>query len=430
MPARSLVGIDLGTTNTAWAWVDAGAGRKIRIFEVPQLVAAGQVAPRPTLPSFVYLAGAHDVPAGSLDLPWAAGRDFCVGWLAREQGARVPGRLVASSKSWLCHGGVDRTAAILPWGGAADTAKISPVDASARVLAHLREAWDASFPEPLAAQEVVLTVPASFDEVARELTIEAARAAGLPEVVLLEEPQAAFYAWLVGHERDWRKRVAALPLVLVVDVGGGTTDLSLIASRQGRGELALERVAVGEHLLLGGDNMDIALARGLETRLVPGGQLDPMRFHGLVSQCRSAKEALLGAGTGDTVRITVAGRGGGVVGGALSADLTRAEVERAVLDGFFPDVPADARPRRASGAGLREWGLPFAADAEITRQVADFLARQRVAAGQAERALVRPDALLFNGGACEPQAVRARIADVIGRWHAADGSWQPAILEG
>ncbi len=430
MPSRYLVGIDLGTTNTACAWVDTRAGRQIHVFDVPQLVAPGQVAPRATLPSFVYLAGTHDVPAGSLDLPWAAGREFCVGWLAREQGARVPGRLVASSKSWLCHGGVDRTAAILPWGGGTDVPKISPVDAAARVLAHLRDAWDASFPEPLAAQEIVLTVPASFDEVARELTVEAARAAGLAEAVLLEEPQAAFYAWLVGHERDWRERVAALPLVLVVDVGGGTTDLSLITSRQGRGELALERVAVGEHLLLGGDNMDIALARGLEARLVPDGQLDPMRFHGLVSQCRSAKEALLGAGAGETARITVAGRGGGVIGGARSADLTRAEVEQTVLDGFFPAVPADARPRRASGAGLREWGLPFAADAEITRQVADFLSRQREAAGQPERALVRPDALLFNGGACEPPAVRARIAEVIGSWHAPDGGWKPVILEG
>src|SRR5262249_37606142 len=269
---------------------------------------------------------------------------------AREQGARVPGRLVASSKSWLCHGGVDRTAAILPWGGGADVAKISPVEASARVLARLRDAWDASFPEPLAAQDVILTVPASFDEVARELTVEAAHAAGLTEVVLLEEPQAAFYAWLVGHERSWREHVGALPLVLVVDVGGGTTDLSLIASRHGRGELALERVAVGEHLLLGGDNMDIALARGLEARLVPGGQLDPMRFHGLVSQCRSAKESLLGAGAAASARITVAGRGGGRVGGALSAHLPRPQGEHTVLGGFFSPGPAHAPPPRGPGA--------------------------------------------------------------------------------
>jgi molecular chaperone DnaK (HSP70) len=429
MPARYLVGIDLGTTNTACAYVDTRAGRDIHVFDVPQLISPGQVAPRPTLPSFVYLAGEHDVPPRSLDLPWAPDRRFCVGGLAREQGARVPGRLVASAKSWLCHGGVDRTAPILPWGGADDLARISPVEASARVLGHLHDAWDASFPEPLAVQDIVLTVPASFDEVARELTLEAARVAGLPDVVLLEEPQAAFYAWLVRHERDWRTQVGALPLVLVVDVGGGTTDLSLIAARQSRGELTLERVAVGEHLLLGGDNMDIALARALESRLVPGGQLDAARFHGLVNQCRAAKEELLAEPGGRAVRITVAGRGGGVVGGALSADLVPADVERTVLDGFFPVVDAGARPRRASGVGLREWGLPFAADAEITRHVADFLARQREAADQAELGLARPDALLFNGGACEPARVRDCIADIIGAWHAPDRSWRPAVLD-
>src|SRR5215472_10066085 len=310
MSARYLVGIDLGTTNTACAWVDTRAGREIRIFDVPQLVAPGQRDARPTLPSFVYLAGAHDVPAGSLDLPWASGRDFCVGWLAREQGARVPGRLVASAKSWLCHGGVDRTATILPWGAADDVTKISPVEASAHVLAHLREAWDASFPQPLAEQDIVLTVPASFDEVARELTIEAARTAGLPDVVLLEEPQAAFYAWLVGHERDWRALVAELPLVLVVDVGGGTTDLSLIAARASRGELGLDRVAVGDHLLLGGDNIDMAVALAVEARLVPGGQLDTQRFHALVAQCRATKERLLADPTIAEARVTVPGRGG------------------------------------------------------------------------------------------------------------------------
>src|SRR5262249_5115974 len=258
MPARYLVGVDLGTTNTACAYVDTQAGRAIRVFPVPQLVAPGEVEARATLPC-VWFRGRE--PASP------AGRSWCTGALAREQGARVPGRLVASAKSWLCHGGVDRTAAILPWGAAADVAKLSPVDASARTLSHLREAWDARFPEPLAEQDVILTVPASFDEVARELTVEAARDAGLPRVVLLEEPLAAFYAWLVSHERDWRQRIAATPLVLVVDVGGGTTDFSLVAARGSRGEIALERVAVGEHLLLGGDNLDIALARAAEQRL-------------------------------------------------------------------------------------------------------------------------------------------------------------------
>ncbi len=427
--ARYIVGIDLGTTNTACAWIDTTAGRTIEVLAIPQLVAPGRIEPRPTLPSFVYLAGEHELPPGSLDLPWAAGRRFAVGTFAREQGARVPGRLVASAKSWLCHGGVDRTAAILPWGAPADVARIAPVEAAARVLAHVREAWDASMPAPLAAQDVVLTVPASFDEVARALTLEAAHAAGFPEVVLLEEPQAAFYAWLAAHEDDWRARVAAHPLVLVVDVGGGTTDFSLIAARTSRGELALERVAVGEHLLLGGDNMDLALARAAEARLSPGGRLDTQRFHGLVSQCRAAKERLLAEPGLSEVMLGVPGRGGAVVGGALTTSVTRAEVEALVLDGFFPIVGPDARPRPATGLGLREFGLPFAAEPAITRHLAEFLARQRAAAGQEDLPLVRPDAILFNGGALEPEALRARLAAVLGAWHAPDGSWRPAVLE-
>ena len=428
MAARFVVGIDLGTTNTACAWVDTQAGRTLHAFDVPQLVAPGELGARPTLPSFLYLAGAHELPPGSLDPPWATGRAWCVGLFAREQGARVPGRLVASSKSWLCHAAVDRTAAILPWGAAEGVAKISPVEASARTLTHLREAWDASFPAPLAEQDVVLTVPASFDEVARELTLAAARAAGLPEVVMLEEPQAAFYAWLAANQADWRARVAAHPLVLVVDVGGGTTDLSLIAARTSRGELGLERVAVGEHLLLGGDNIDLALARAVEARLLPqGGQLDTQRFNGLVGQCRGAKERLLGDPTLAEVRLAVPGRGGAVIGGALAASLARAEVEATVLDRFFPRVEADARPRRGTGLAPREWGLPFAEEPEITRHLAEFLARQRAAAGQADLPLARPDALLFNGGALEPEVVRARLSDVIASWH---GGRRPAVLEG
>jgi molecular chaperone DnaK (HSP70) len=422
VPARYLVGIDLGTTNTACAYVDTRAGRRIEVFALPQLVGAGDVQPRPTLPSFLYLAGAHELPAASLDLPWADGRDFCVGVFAREQGARVPGRLVSSAKSWLCHAAVDRTAKILPWGAAPDVPRVSPVEASARVLAHVREAWDASFPEPLAAQDVVLTVPASFDEVARELTLDAARAAGLPDVVLLEEPQAAFYAWLVAHEPDWKTRVVAHPLILVVDVGGGTTDLSLIAARASRGELAIERVAVGDHLLLGGDNIDMALARDVESRLLPGGgQLDTQRFHGLVSQCRAAKERLLADPSLAEVRVAVPGRGGAVVGGALAATLRRAEVEATVLDRFFPHVGCDARPRRTSGLALREFGLPFAEEPEITRHVAEFLARHR-----ADVADAQPDALLFNGGALEPTVVRERLRDVVASWR--DGT-ASAILE-
>jgi len=336
----------------------------------------------------------------------------------------VPGRLVASSKSWLCHGGVDRTAAILPWGAADDVARISPVDASARIVRHVREAWDASFPEPLAEQDVVLTVPASFDAVARELTVEAAHAAGLERLVLLEEPQAAFYAWLVQHETAWREAIARHPLVLVVDVGGGTTDLSLMAARHGRGELAIERVAVGDHLLLGGDNMDVALARRVEGQL-GGGTLDAQRFHVLVGQCRGVKEAMLADGGVTELAVTVPGRGGRVIGGALTSRVSRDLVLDTVVEGFFPRVGGDERPARGSSSA--ELGLPYAADTAVTRHVADFLARHHEAGDGAP--LARPDALLFNGGACEPELVRERVADVVGRWHDASGASRPAVLE-
>ncbi len=427
MAARYLVGIDLGTTNSACAYVDTARGRAVETFAVPQLVALGRVERRPTLPSFVYLAGPHDVPAGSLDLPWATDRDWCVGLLAREQGARVPGRLVSSAKSWICHGGVDREAAILPWGGVTDVAKISPVEASARILGHLRDSWDREMDAPLGEQEVVLTVPASFDAVARQLTLEAAERAGIGRVRLLEEPQAAFYAWLARHEREWQARVRERPLVLVVDVGGGTSDFSLVAARLGRGELSLERIAVGDHLLLGGDNMDLALARQVEAALGQG-QLDAQRFHLLVAQCRAAKETILADPEVVEVPIAVAGRGGKVVGGAVSGRVMRAQVIDTVLDGFFPATAPDARPDRGGGAGIRELGLPYAPDAAITRWIADFLARQRGAV-ESDGPLVRPDAILFNGGACEPAAVRARVAEVVGRWHAPDGSWRPAVLD-
>jgi molecular chaperone DnaK (HSP70) len=427
MAARYLVGIDLGTTNSACAYVDTARGRTVETFEVPQLTALGRVEARATLPSFVYLAGAHDVPAGSLDLPWATGRDFCVGWLAREQGAKVPGRLVASAKSWICHGGVDRDAPILPWGGVTDVAKISPVEASARILAHLREAWDAGFDAPLAEQDVVLTVPASFDAVARQLTLEAATRAGLGRVRLLEEPQAASYAWLARHEREWQARVRAHPLMLVVDVGGGTTDFSLVAAELGRGELTLARVAVGDHLLLGGDNMDIALARQVE-ETIGQGALDAQRFHLLVGQCRVAKEAILADAELAEVPIAVTGRGGKVIGGAIAVRVERAQVLRTVLDGFFPMIDASERPARGGGTGIREFGLPYAPDPAVTRWIADFLARQRDAVSS-DGPLVRPDAILFNGGACEPAVVRDRIAETIGRWHVPDGSWRPAVLD-
>jgi molecular chaperone DnaK (HSP70) len=418
--ARYVVGIDLGTTNSALACVDTRARRRtIETLAIPQLVSEGRLADRPTLPSTLYLAGNHDVPAGALALPWAEDRREVVGELARTQGARVPGRLVTSAKSWLAHPGVDRSAAILPWGATEDVPRLSPVAVSARYLGHLRGVWDAAHPdEPLAAQEIVLTVPASFDEVARELTVAAARAAGLVELTLLEEPQAAFYAWLAAHERDWEAELGGERLILIVDVGGGTTDFSLIASRSDGAHHRLERVAVGDHLLLGGDNMDIALARRIETRLAPEvGKLDTVRWQTLVMQCRNAKERLL-AGEAQSMTVQVPGRGRGVIAGTIAAEVARAEVEDLVLNGFFPLVAADARPRTSGGTGLREWGLPFASESEIPRHLAAFLARHQASIGAR-------DAVLFNGGVFTPASLRERVTAVLASWA---GGVAPAVL--
>ncbi len=360
VPVRSIlvampkaVGIDLGTTHTVVAWADLTAPSTPTVFPIPQLVAPAEIAARPLFPSCLYAPVPGEVVADPWgEAPWTSGE------LARRRGAEVPGRLVASAKSWLCHPGVDRAAPILPWGadeGAADLPRISPVEASARYLTHVRLAWDAAFPgDPLAEQEVVLTVPASFDEIARELTLEAAARAGLP-VRLLEEPQAAFYDFMANAGdagmRALLDGAGGEALVLVCDVGGGTTDFSLIrvVRREGEGAepFAVERVAVGRHLLLGGDNMDLALAHLCEGRL--GTKLDAARFGQLVSACRSAKERLLSEGAPESVRVTVLGHGARLVGGTLTAEISREEAERVVLDGFFPPRPGTPGPsgRRA-----------------------------------------------------------------------------------
>jgi molecular chaperone DnaK (HSP70) len=440
---RYIVGIDLGTTNSALAYVDTSDPQQtVHQFLVPQLVAEGTVAERPTLPSFLYVGGEHEIAPGALALPWDVTRGYAVGEFARAQGARVPGHLISSAKSWLCHGGVDREAAILPWGGPPDVAKLSPVDASARYLLHFREAWKQRFPhDPLETQDIILTVPASFDEVARELTVAAAQRAGLAHAVLLEEPQAAFYAWVHRHETAL-DHLASVNLILVIDIGGGTTDFSLIAVRHTDGRLALERLAVGEHLLLGGDNIDVALARQLEPRL--GARLDSQRWQALTSLCRTAKETLLGADPPAEMPIRLVGRGRTVVGGVLTAALTRDEVERLVLDGFFPLTAPDALPRRTARVGLQEWGLPFANEPEVSRHLAAFLQEHRQdlpAPSEARRAgtatateagpngdgtAVQPDAILFNGGALKPPLIRNRLRALLSSWN---GGREPAVIE-
>jgi molecular chaperone DnaK (HSP70) len=428
--ARYLIGIDLGTTNSAVAHVDTrAADPRVRVFEVAQLVAPGEVAARRQLPSFVYLAGDLDLAPHETALPWrvvaradrdpqaAASSDVrpVVGELGRNQGARMASRMIASAKSWLCHPGVDRQAAILPW-GEGEGPKLSPVAAQAVILGHIRDAWNDAHPDaPFAEQEVLVTVPASFDEAARELTLQAAAKAGYPPVVLLEEPQAAFYAWIDQH-RGGEHRLAAGDRVLVFDIGGGTTDFTLIDV----GEDDFTRTAVGDHLLLGGDNLDLTLGKLVEQRLVArtGKKLDTLQWHGLVHACRLAKETLLGDDPPDAAPIVVTGRGAKLIGGTLRDEVTRAELDRVLFDGFFPLVPKDAAPVRGRG-GLQEFGLPYASDPAVTRHLAAFLQRHGGAP---------VSAILFNGGAMTPRSLRARVIDQVAAWQDVRPRELPAAL--
>lgn len=422
--SRYVVGIDLGTTNCALAYVDTksaptGAPAPIQTFEIPQLVALGEVADRPLLPSFLYLPAEREFPAGSTDLPWKSKSERLLGTFARDQGAKVPGRLVASAKSWLSHPGVDRTAAILPWASAEGVIKTSPLEASAAYLAYLRDAWNARMgkhaDDRLGKQQILLTVPASFDAAARGLTVEAARLAGLEQVTLLEEPQAAFYAWIAQQGDNWRRAAKLGDILLVCDVGGGTTDFTLIGVAESKGELTLERLAVGEHILLGGDNMDLALAYAVAARL-PGGfeALDPIQRVGLSYACRAAKEALFADPKKATAPVAVLGRGSRVIGGALKTELTRDQLHAVLRDGFFPICAPDDGPTRGQRHGLAEIGLPYASDPAITRHLAQFLNRQ--AASLHADGPIRASAVLFNGGVFQADALRSRVLDVLARW--------------
>lgn len=431
--ATYAIGIDLGTTNCALAASPLSGDQPAPSpFEVTQVIAPGEVRPEGLLPSFLYLPAPDELPPEALDLPWAPGEGVAVGRFARERGASAPARLVSSAKSWLCHPGVDRRADILPWGAPEGVPRLSPLDASARYLRHLKAAWDAAHPgEPLDQQEVVLTVPASFDAVARDLTVEAAKKAGLPEDLrLLEEPQSALYAWLADQGPEWRKQLELGDVILVCDIGGGTTDFSLIAVREEEGSLELERIAVGEHILLGGDNMDLALAYTVKARLeAEGKKLDDWQMRALTHGCRAAKEALLSDDTKDKWPLVVPGRGSKLIGGTLKTELSRAELEATLLEGFFPKVDADARPQAARRLGLSTMGLPYASDAGITRHLAAFLGREGLER-KGGHAFVHPTAILFNGGVTRSPVLRDRIESILTGWLEQDGGKAPKVLEG
>ncbi len=415
-----VVGIDLGTTNSALAYTlpSESATSPVSLFDVPQLVNPGEVAEQPLLPSFLYIPGDLEFVEGSLALPWEARPGFIVGSFAQKRGAENVNRLVASAKSWLSSQNADPTDAFLPVDAPEGFPKVSPLEASRQYLLHLRSAWSKKFPAtPLEEQSVLITVPASFDAAARDLTQRAAQLAGFAEVTLLEEPQAAFYAWLERHP-DWRERVKPGDLILVFDIGGGTTDFTLISVADKDGELQLERVAVGEHILLGGDNMDLALARYVNQNLAAKNtKLDRVQFHSLWQQCRAAKEALLAdeASAKTEVPITILGRGTGLVGGSIRTKLTRDEARTLLLDGFFPVVSSTDAPQKQRHSGLMEVGLNYASDAAVTRHLAQFLMQAANRAGNSG-GIARPTHLLFNGGVLQADAIEQRLITVLNNW--------------
>ncbi len=422
--AEYIIGIDLGTTNSALAFTHAASGHgeapPVQLFTVPQLVNPGEITQLDLLASSLYIPGPNEFVEGSLALPWNENPAYITGQLARKRGVENAGRLVSSAKSWLSNQNADPTQPLLPIAAPEGVQRISPVEASRQYLEHLRSAWDVAHPESkLEAQSVLITVPASFDAAARDLTQRAAKLAGYPEVTIIEEPQAAFYAW-IERNPDWREQVKAGDLILVVDIGGGTTDFTLIAVTENDGELQLERLAVGEHLLLGGDNMDLAVARFAEQQFAQKGtKLDAMQFHSLWQQCRAAKEQLL---SGDSApqhhNLTILGRGTGLVGGTLKGKIARTDISALLLDGFFPVVASDAAPQRQRRAALMEVGLNYASDPAVTKHLSQFLRN----AGNA-----KPTHLLLNGGVLQARAIEHRIFETINGW--LQQAVAPALIE-
>jgi len=433
---KYIIGIDLGTTNSAVSYVDlesdTSKDKGIKLFEVPQLTGAGEVSPLPVLPSFCYIPGKYDIAEESIRLPWVSDDISFVGKFARDHGAKVPSRLVSSAKSWLCHSNADRRAKILPWGSGEDVIKISPVDATASYLKHIRMSWNSTKGDDdefyLENQMIIITVPASFDEVARDLTIEASKLAGLKNVTLLDEPLAAFYSWLIKHEENWQDYIKPGELVLVCDVGGGTSDFTLITLRETEGTPRFERIAVGDHLILGGDNIDLSLARHVEEQFKQSGQLSSDRWKTLCHLCRQAKENILNEGV-DSETITMIGEGSSLIGGTLTAPLKRSILEKIVIDGFFPVMenhdPLETKVRK----GISEFGLPYETEPAITRHIGLFLEKHKDDVKQILNKKPYPDLILFNGGSLKSSLIQKRIQDSVRTWFDETVSSESSILE-
>ncbi|WP_399424895.1 Hsp70 family protein [Vibrio campbellii] len=440
------VGIDLGTTHCVMSFVDThDEDARVEVMPIPQLTAPGTVETRSQLGSFLYQPHEHEMNPQSRVLPWSSEPKALVGAIARNLGSKTPIRLVASAKSWLCHSGVNRRDAFLPAGSPEEVEKVSPLRATELYLEHLKDAWNHANPNHnLADQDVTITVPASFDPAARDLTAEAARNVGFVHLTLLEEPQAALYNWIDNSNDKWRDEVEVGDIVLVVDIGGGTTDLSLVEVTEDDGNLTLNRIAVGEHILLGGDNMDLALAYRLKMKLAQEGkELQPWQVQAMTHACRDAKEALLNDSELQSVPIVVPSRGSKLLGATLKTELTQEEVQQTLVDGFFPQVAITDHPVQRNRGALTQMGLPYAQDAGITRHIAAFLSKQANAlsasgngaeaaaqdfnpfanmpgmpgADAAQSAdFIKPTAILFNGGVLKSKLLATRLEDTINEW--------------
>ncbi|MFI3154643.1 MAG: Hsp70 family protein [Methylococcaceae bacterium] len=440
---RFSVGIDLGTTHCVLSYADLenidDDEFSPQVMDIPQLTCPGSVEDKQQLPSFLYQAHEAELAENSTSLPWAAKPDYLVGEIARNLGSKTPIRLVSSAKSWLCHAGVDCKAPILPAEAPDEVERVSPFQATTAYLQHMCDAWQSLHPNaPLNKQDVVITVPASFDPAARELTVEAARAVGLGQAILLEEPQAALYSWIEKSHGDWRKQAEVGDIILVIDIGGGTTDLSLIAVTQQEGNLELTRVAVGDHILLGGDNMDLALAYTVKAKLEKDGKrLEPWQIQALTHSCRDAKEKIFTNAEIDNIPLVVASRGSSLIGGTLRSELTREEVSRVLVEGFLPKVAVSDRPISRARTGLRTAGLPYAQDAGISRHLAAFLAKQQGATDELKdinlpehASFLHPTAVLFNGGVLKADALAERLMEVLNSWLIAEQAPEARLLEG
>ena len=437
------IGIDLGTTNSVISYVELGDDEQnpqdepvTGLLDIAQLTSAGNVEKKKQLPSFLYLPHESEITEAETALPWGAQTAKITGVLARELGAKTPIRLVSSAKSWLSHGGVDRKSNFLPLNSPEEVITVSPLQASMDYLSHLKHAWNSEFPEAsFDDQEVIITIPASFDPAARDLTAEAARAVGVRHLTLLEEPQAAVYSWVKSMGDNWRDQVSVGDIILVVDIGGGTTDLSLVAVTEEEGNLILNRIAVGDHILLGGDNMDLALAYQVRAKLAKEGKnLQPWQIQALTHGCRSAKEKMLIDPTLDAIPLVVPSRGSKLLGATLRSELTRAEVEQTLVNGFFPEATIAEHPVEKPRAALTQIGLPYAQDAGITRHIAGFLSKQAGATDslgfESQDEFIKPSAILFNGGALKAPALANRLLSIINGWLTEAGTNEARLLDG